>query len=139
MSRIINRSIATGQKSCCSCGCTGTLDSEQISKAIEYSDKEMQILPDANFGLGCGNPTALANIHEGDIVLDLGSGAGFDCFLASKKGGSSGKVIGVDMTEEMISKAKENDEIGTVGIPVLGAIGIIASLAIAAVVIHKRK
>ena len=102
--------IATGQKSCCSCGCTGTLDSEQISEAIGYSDDEMKAVPDANLGLGCGNPTALGEIKEGDIVLDLGSGAGFDCFLAAKKVGSSGKVIGVDMTEEMIEKAKENAE-----------------------------
>jgi len=86
------------------------LDSEQISKAIGYSDEEMQVVPDANLGLGCGNPTALGEIKEGDIVLDLGSGAGFDCFLAAKKVGSSGKVIGVDMTEEMIEKAKENAE-----------------------------
>jgi len=102
--------IATGQKSCCSCGCAGTLDSEQISEAIGYSDEEMKVVPDANLGLGCGNPTALGEIKEGDIVLDLGSGAGFDCFLAAKKVGSSGKVIGVDMTEEMIEKAKENAE-----------------------------
>lgn len=102
--------IATGQKSCCSCGYTGTLDSEQISEAIGYSDEEMQVVPDANLGLGCGNPTALGEIKEGDIVLDLGSGAGFDCFLAAKKVGSSGKVIGVDMTEEMIEKARENAE-----------------------------
>ena len=66
----------------------------------------MQAIPEANLGLGCGNPTAFSKIREGDIVLDLGSGAGFDCFLAAKKVGDSGKVIGVDMTEEMIGKSK---------------------------------
>jgi ubiquinone/menaquinone biosynthesis C-methylase UbiE len=65
-------------------------------------------VPDANMGLGCGNPTAFAELKSGDIVLDLGSGAGFDCFLAAQKVGSSGKVIGVDMTPEMLEKAKVN-------------------------------
>ena len=102
--------IATKNKSCCSCGCTGVLDSEQVSKEIGYSDEEMKIVPDANLGLGCGNPTAIGAIKEGDVVLDLGSGAGFDCFLAAKKAGASGKVIGVDMTEEMIEKARKNAE-----------------------------
>lgn len=102
--------IATGQKSCCSCGGNGTLDSKKISKAIGYSDDEMNAVPDANLGLGCGNPTVIGEIKEGDVVLDLGSGAGFDCFLAAKKVGSSGKVIGVDMTEEMIEKARKNAE-----------------------------
>ena len=99
--------IASEGKSCCSCGCSGN-DSEQISKAIGYSDQEIKDFSDANLGLGCGNPTAIASINEGDVVLDLGSGAGFDCFHASKKVGDSGKVIGVDMTEEMIKKAEEN-------------------------------
>lgn len=102
--------VATNNQSscCCSCGC-GTQDAEnivKISKSIGYSDEELKTVPDANLGLGCGNPTALANIKEGDTVLDLGSGAGFDCFLALKKVGPTGKVIGVDMTEEMIDKAK---------------------------------
>jgi len=100
--------IASEGRSCCSCGCSGNLDNEQISKAIGYSDKEIKDFSDANLGLGCGNPTAIASISEGDVVLDLGSGAGFDCFHASKKVGDSGKVIGVDMTEEMIKKAEEN-------------------------------
>ncbi len=64
------------------------------------------MVPEANLGLGCGNPTALGNINEGDVVLDLGSGAGFDCFLAAKKVSASGRVIGVDITEEMINKAE---------------------------------
>ena len=66
----------------------------------------MNAVPEANLGLGCGNPTAFGSIKEGDTVLDLGSGAGFDCFLASRKVGKIGKVIGLDMTEEMIAKAR---------------------------------
>lgn len=89
----------------CSCGCSGD---EQISKSIGYTDEQINAVPDANLGLGCGNPTALGKIKEGETVLDLGSGAGFDTFLAAKKVGQSGKVIGVDMTEEMIAKAEEN-------------------------------
>jgi SAM-dependent methyltransferase len=94
--------------SCCSCGCDcdDQNAAQEISKRIGYSDEELNVVPEANLGLGCGNPTALGNIKEGDVVLDLGSGAGFDCFLAAKKVGSSGQVIGVDMTEEMVNKAK---------------------------------
>jgi ubiquinone/menaquinone biosynthesis C-methylase UbiE len=66
----------------------------------------------SNLGLGCGNPTAIASLKEGEIVLDLGSGAGFDAFLASSKVGESGKVIGIDMTDEMLEKAKENAKKG---------------------------
>ena len=74
-----------------------------------YSDEEMNAVPSgANLGLGCGNPTAIVSLKEGDIVLDLGSGAGFDVFLAAKKVGNSGKAIGVDMTDEMLVKAREN-------------------------------
>lgn len=101
--------IATSDNSCCSCGCTG-MDSQEatrISKEIGYSDDEINAFPEANLGLGCGNPTAFGKIKEGDVVLDLGSGAGFDCFLASKKVGKTGKIIGVDMTEKMVEKAKE--------------------------------
>jgi arsenite methyltransferase len=92
--------------SCCSCGCSNQNSAQEISKSIGYSDNELRMVPEANLGLGCGNPTALGNLKEGDVVLDLGSGAGFDSFLAAKKVGSSGKVIGVDMTEEMVNKAK---------------------------------
>ena len=93
--------------SCCSCGCGGDQKATQeISKSIGYSDEELNVVPEANLGLGCGNPTALGNLKEGDVVLDLGSGAGFDSFLAAKKVGASGRVIGVDMTEEMVNKAK---------------------------------
>jgi ArsR family transcriptional regulator len=70
----------------------------------------MSAVPEANLGLGCGNPTALGEIKEGMTVLDLGSGAGFDCFLAAKKVGKTGKVIGVDMTPRMLQKARENAE-----------------------------
>lgn len=104
--------IAKQESSCCGsidvcCGSANT--PEQISKTIGYTDEQLQSVPDgANLGLGCGNPTALASLQKGEVVLDLGSGAGFDCFLAANKVGSSGKVIGVDMTPEMLKKAKEN-------------------------------
>lgn len=83
--------------------------SEDISKSIGYSEEEMYTVPkNSNLGLGCGNPQLVAKITEGETVLDLGSGAGFDCFIASKKVGKSGLVIGVDMTPEMLSQAREN-------------------------------
>lgn len=82
---------------------------EDISKSIGYSDDDMETVPkDSNLGLGCGNPHLVANISEGETVLDLGSGAGFDCFLASKKVGDRGLVIGVDMTYEMLNQARNN-------------------------------
>jgi ArsR family transcriptional regulator len=93
----------------CGCCCKDKKDfDERIARQIGYSDEEINLVPEANLGLGCGNPTALGKIKEGDVVLDLGSGAGFDCFLASRKVGNKGKVIGVDMTEEMIKKARAN-------------------------------
>jgi SAM-dependent methyltransferase len=100
--------IASENESCCSgsCSCSGQTNFQEISKSIGYSEEECNAVPEANLGLGCGNPTALGSIKEGDIVLDLGSGAGFDAFLAAKKVGKSGKVIGVDMTEEMVNKAQ---------------------------------
>lgn len=93
---------------------SGCADARQeISKHKGYSEREMETVPEgANLGLGCGNPTALASLKEGEVVLDLGSGAGFDCFLAADKVGESGKVIGVDMTPEMIDKARENAKKG---------------------------
>jgi arsenite methyltransferase len=100
--------IATAGSGCgCTCG-SGNQSDEQIAKSIGYSHEEINSAFEANLGLGCGNPTAIGEIKEGDIVLDLGSGAGFDCFLAAKKVGDSGKVIGVDMTQEMIDKANAN-------------------------------
>ena len=93
------------KKETCSC-CGPSKNDVDIAKSIGYSDEEISMATDANLGLGCGNPTALANIKEGDVVLDLGSGAGFDAFLALKKVGDTGKVIGVDFTEEMVEKAR---------------------------------
>ena len=92
------------RKSCC-----GSSDADDISKRVGYNDMDLNSVPEgANLGLGCGNPVALALLKEGNVVLDLGSGAGFDAFLAAARVGSSGKVIGVDMTPEMIEKAKAN-------------------------------
>jgi len=102
------REIAMTGGSCCSSGCCGDSNATDLSKSIGYSENDLKATPDANLGLGCGNPTAFAEIKPGDVVLDLGSGAGFDCFLAAEKVGSSGKVIGVDMTPEMLEKAKAN-------------------------------
>ena len=108
--------IARQSSSCCpsSNSCCGSTNlAEEISKTIGYSDEEMANVPDgANLGLGCGNPVALASLKGGEIVLDLGSGAGFDCFLAANKVGDKGRVIGVDMTPEMIEKARENAKKG---------------------------
>jgi len=92
----------------CSCGCSCGASNEDIAKSIGYSEEDVKAVPDANLGLGCGNPTAIATITKGSTVLDLGSGAGFDCFIAARKVGKSGKVIGVDMTEQMVKKAEEN-------------------------------
>jgi arsenite methyltransferase len=104
--------VAKGTGSCCgpasSC-CGGAPTAEDVSRRVGYSDEEMAAAPEgANLGLGCGNPVALASLNEGEVVLDLGSGAGFDCFLAAKRVGSRGRVIGVDMTPEMLEKAREN-------------------------------
>lgn len=93
---------------CCGCSCKNKTLNEEIAKSIGYSQGELKKVGGANLGLGCGNPVALANIKQGDVVLDLGSGAGLDCFLAAEKVGNSGKVIGVDMTEEMIVMAQKN-------------------------------
>jgi arsenite methyltransferase len=99
-----NGSSCASSVSCCSAP-----SNKQISNMIGYSEEEMNAVPEgANLGLGCGNPTALASLKEGERVLDLGSGAGFDCFLAAKKVGKQGKVIGVDMTPEMLDKARRN-------------------------------
>ncbi len=101
--------IATLGGSCCSGGgCCSDSNSADLSRSLGYSEADVQAVPDANMGLGCGNPTAFAELKPGDTVLDLGSGAGFDCFLAAQRVGSSGKVIGVDMTPEMIEKAQAN-------------------------------
>ncbi len=100
--------VAKSQSSCC--GST-KVDASEVSKAIGYSSQELGSIPDAaNMGLGCGNPTAIASLKEGEIVLDLGAGGGLDCFLAAQKVGSKGKVIGVDMTPNMIDLARDNAE-----------------------------
>ncbi|HWR64406.1 MAG TPA: arsenite methyltransferase [Candidatus Thermoplasmatota archaeon] len=104
--------IAKQETTCCGsievcCGKANTPD--DISRTIGYTDEQLHSVPDgANLGLGCGNPTAIASLQPGEIVLDLGSGAGFDCFLAANKVGPTGKVIGVDMTPEMLRKARQN-------------------------------
>jgi len=104
--------IAEQGSSCCgpASSCCGNIaTAQEISRNIGYSNDELAAVPDgANLGLGCGNPVALASLREGETVLDLGSGAGFDCFLAASKVGENGKVIGVDMTPEMVARAREN-------------------------------
>ncbi len=90
-----------------------TASAETLSQKIGYSDTDIAAVPvGANMGLGCGNPQAIAALKTGEVVLDLGSGGGFDCFLAAQKVGASGQVLGVDMTPEMITKARINAEQG---------------------------
>jgi len=92
-----------------SCGTEPTNSARKVSLAIGYSAQDLSAVPEgANLGLGCGNPIALASLKEGETVVDLGSGAGFDCFLAAQRVGLAGNVIGVDMTPDMISKARKN-------------------------------
>jgi ubiquinone/menaquinone biosynthesis C-methylase UbiE len=105
--------VASNATLCCTptpapCSCSTPI-SEVISKKVGYSEEEINSVPEgANLGLGCGNPVALASLRTGETVLDLGSGAGFDCFLAASRVGKDGTVIGVDMTPEMIDRAREN-------------------------------
>ncbi|MBF0102738.1 MAG: arsenite methyltransferase [Desulfobacterales bacterium] len=106
--------IATSS-GCCgsSCRCESNNTAQRQSGKMGYSQDEMNKAPSgSNLGLGCGNPVAIASLKEGEVVLDLGSGAGFDAFLASPKVGKTGKVIGVDMTDEMLEKARENAKKG---------------------------
>ncbi len=104
--------VAKQDSSCCglASSCCGSTDlARNVSKNIGYTEEELKAVPEgANLGLGCGNPVALASLREGETVLDLGSGAGFDCFLAANQVGKDGRVIGVDMTPEMIEKARGN-------------------------------
>lgn len=96
---------ARGETSSCGDGCCTSTSAD----ALGYSAEQSAIAPEgSNLGLGCGNPLAIASLAAGQVVLDLGSGAGFDCFLAARAVGPSGKVIGVDMTHEMLSQAREN-------------------------------
>jgi len=91
------------------CAPNGTNTFKQVSSKLGYSDEELDNVPEgSNMGLGCGNPQAIASLKEGETVLDLGSGAGFDVFLAANQVGKKGKVIGVDMTPKMITKARNN-------------------------------
>jgi arsenite methyltransferase len=108
--------VAKEQSSCCgpasSC-CGSSRSAKSIAENMGYSGEDLAAVPvDANLGLGCGNPVALSSLEVGETVLDLGSGAGFDCFLAAQKVGATGRVIGVDMTPEMVAKARENAEKG---------------------------
>lgn len=104
--------IATGQRSCCcSSQRSGHADPARLAQAIGYDAENLAKLPDgANMGLSCGNPVAIAALQEGQTVLDLGSGGGFDVFQAGEKVKASGRVIGVDMTPEMLAKARKNIE-----------------------------
>lgn len=110
--------VAEGQSSCCgpsaSSGCCSPdIVPEDMSKLVGYGDTELAEVPDgANLGLGCGNPVALASLKPGEVVVDLGSGAGFDCFLSANRVGPEGRVIGVDMTHAMLAKARKNAEKG---------------------------
>ena len=103
-----NVSNETSQETSCGCG-DPNLTLEQMSATMGYAKGEIDSVPEgANMGLGCGNPVALASLRTGETVVDLGSGGGFDCFLAAKEVGKTGKVIGVDMTPDMVSKARKN-------------------------------
>jgi len=109
--------IARQKTSGCGCSalssCCGTAPDPvaNISEAFGYSQEQINSVPQgANMGLGCGNPQAIASLRSGETVLDLGSGGGFDCFLAAKSVGESGRVIGVDMTADMVAKARRNAE-----------------------------
>jgi SAM-dependent methyltransferase len=104
---------AASESGCCapvasSC-CGPPASPEEKARGMGYSEAELAAVPDgANLGLGCGNPQAIAALHPGETVVDLGSGAGFDCFLAARQVGEAGQVIGVDMTHEMLKKARDN-------------------------------
>ena len=111
--------VALERGSCCGgletslYGCGGEPGDQIQSRALGYSEQQMADVPEgANLGLGCGNPVALAALEKGQTVLDLGAGAGFDCFLAARAVGPKGRVIGVDMTAEMLDKARRNAQAG---------------------------
>ena len=104
--------IARQGGSCCRpSSCRGSPSADSVAATVGYSDEELSGLPDgANMGLSCGNPTAIASLRPGGVVLDLGAGGGLDVFIAARKVGSSGRVIGVDMTPDMVDKARRNAE-----------------------------
>jgi arsenite methyltransferase len=103
-----------GSNGCCGsgCSCSGTpFDAKDAARVLGYSEDDLNAVPDAaNMGLGCGNPLAIAALKPGETVLDLGSGGGFDCFLARKQVGPEGLVIGVDMTPDMVMLARQNSQ-----------------------------
>jgi len=104
----VNSSCCATSSASSSC-CNSQSEYDDISSKLGYSNEELAAVPEgANLGLGCGNPQAIADLKPGEVVLDLGSGAGFDCFLASRQVGDTGQVIGVDMTPEMVSRARTN-------------------------------
>jgi arsenite methyltransferase len=114
--------IAVSGKTGCGCSpasCCGTnndVTAADIALRVGYSDEDVTAVPEgANMGLGCGNPQAIASLQPGEVVLDLGSGGGFDCFLAARAVGDKGLVIGVDMTAEMVTKARRNAELAGYG------------------------
>lgn len=101
--------VAQGKTSVCCDTSTSCCSGDLVSISTGYTAEELASLPQgAELGLGCGNPTALAEIHPGEVVVDLGSGAGVDCFLAARKVGERGLIIGIDMTEDMLEKARLN-------------------------------
>ncbi|MDM7913695.1 MAG: arsenite methyltransferase [Candidatus Eisenbacteria bacterium] len=110
--------IARGESSCCgdssehagssSC-CGSSIDPDEFAQRLGYAPEDLAALPEGtNLGLSCGNPTAIASLRDGEVVVDLGSGAGFDVLIAAKKVGKAGRAIGVDMTPEMISRSRAN-------------------------------
>jgi len=102
----LTRGAASGASCCAPAGDNAFADKARL---VGYSEAELAAVPEgANLGLGCGNPQAIAAMRPGEVVIDLGSGAGFDCFLAAQQVGASGQVIGIDMTHEMLAKAREN-------------------------------
>jgi SAM-dependent methyltransferase len=108
---VIAKGDATGCASSCCGGSSSPVNIMDLGKALDYTAMDLAVAPgEANLGLGCGNPIGRAGLKEGEVVLDLGSGAGFDAFLAARQVGASGKVIGVDMTSEMVEKAGKNAE-----------------------------
>jgi len=109
-------SAGCGCSSSSCCGTSGDVAAKDISLGVGYSVEDVTAVPEgANMGLGCGNPQAIASLQPGETVLDLGSGGGFDCFLAARAVGDKGHVIGVDMTPEMISKSRQNAEKAGIG------------------------